>query len=103
MGKYLYMLNADGAAEPAGTGSSLNGTSVILTASGWADLVQTVSVDGVTADRNTCHIIVSPDPWSYDAYTEANVRCTGQGDGTLTFMAADAPEADITVNVLISK
>lgn len=73
-------------------------TTGTLTVAGWASNSQTISVAGVTA--NNC-VIVSPAPTSRAAYNDANVACTAQGDGTLTFGCEDVPIADITVNVLI--
>ena len=43
---------------------------------------QTVNVDGVTANSI---IIVGADKSNIDAYSDASVTCTDQGDGTLTF------------------
>ena len=104
MGKTLFMLDAGGGVVPAGTGSYMRIANVTLTAAGWASaLTQTVNVDGVTADRNTCHVIATPDSWSHDAYGEAGVRCTTQADGKLTFLAMEKPEIDLQVNVLIVK
>ena len=76
------------------------GVSVTLRASGWdADAkTQTVSIAGVTATAN-CIITAAPD--SYMAYAEAGVRCTAQGNGTLTFACETVPTADVAANVLI--
>ena len=75
-------------------------TSVGLTAAGWSGGAQTVSVAGVTASN---HVIVAPSPASRDAYINADVRCTAQGEGTLTFTAASTPTVGITVNVIVLK
>lgn len=69
-----------------------------LSASGWSNLAQTVSVSGVTSDNTA---IVSPAAASHVAYAEANVRCTAQASGKLTFTCDDVPSADLTVNVVI--
>lgn len=76
------------------------GVSVTLTAAGWdaGAKTQTVSVAGVTATAN-CIITAAPD--SYMAYSEAGVRCTAQGAGTLTFACETVPTADVAANVLI--
>lgn len=104
MGKALFMLDASGNAVPAGTGSYLKATSAILQAGNWNDaLVQTVSVENVTADKNTCHVFMSPEPWCHDRYADCGIRCTAQGDGTLSFMATSAPESDLTVSVMIAR
>ena len=71
---------------------------VVLPASGWSGLNQTVSVEGVTADNT---VIVTPAPDSYTACLEAGVYCSGQGAGTLTFTCSTAPSASVTYNILI--
>lgn len=72
--------------------------SVSLTAAGWSDNAQTVSVADVTANNT---VIVAPAPDSQDAYTAAGVKCTAQAAGTLTFACTEAPADDLTVNVVI--
>ena len=71
-----------------------------LPAAGWSGGTQTVSAAEVTASN---HVIVTPSPASRDAYINADVRCTAQGAGTLTFAAANTPQANIQVNVLVIK
>lgn len=71
---------------------------VSLPASGWTDNAQTVTVEGVT-DENT--ILVGYNPESYEAYSDAGIRCTGQGNGTLTFVCESTPDVDVSVNVVI--
>lgn len=71
---------------------------VTLTVSGWESGAQTANVDGVTAG-NTILVGYSPD--SFEAYTDAGIRCTGQGEGTLAFVCESAPDADVNVNVVI--
>ena len=70
-----------------------------LTVSGWGTgLTQTVSVSGVTASNT---VIVAPNAVSHVAYAEANVRCTAQTSGKLTFTCDEIPTAALTVNVVI--
>lgn len=70
-----------------------------LTVSGWGTgLTQTVSVSGVTVDNT---VFVAPNAASHVAYAEANVRCTGQSSGKLTFTCDEKPTATLTVNVVI--
>ena len=71
-----------------------------LPAAGWSGGSITVSAEGVTASN---HVIVAPSPASRDAYINADVRCTAQGAGMLTFEAAATPQANIGVNVLVFK
>ena len=72
--------------------------SVTLVAADWSSQSQTVNVSGVTASNN---VIVTYDPTSKADYTSADVYCSAQGDGTLTFDCKTTPSADISVNVLI--
>ncbi len=69
-----------------------------LSPSSWSSGTQTVNVRGVTASN---FIIVSPAPSSIDNYTAADIRCTSQGSGTLTFTCVTTPSTDIVVNVAI--
>ena len=71
---------------------------VSLTVAAWNENLQTVKVAGVTEDNT---IIVGAAPESYIPYAEGNVRCSGQGDGTLKFQCDDVPEEDLTVNIMI--
>lgn len=69
-----------------------------LSASGWSGGSQTVTVQGVTVSNT---IIVGSAPENYNAYAEANVRCTAQGSNSLTFQCDDTPSENLTVNVMI--
>ena len=72
--------------------------SVNLPASGWSSNQQTVAVSGVTASTEI--VVVSYSPGSYQAYTEAGVRATAQGAGSLTFACDEAPRADLVAEVM---
>lgn len=71
---------------------------VTLPASGWQDGCQTVNVSGATA-KNI--IIAGYNPESKEAYTDAGIWCSAQGDGTLTFSCENTPDVDVAVNVAI--
>lgn len=71
---------------------------VTLPTSGWSANAQTASVADVTADSI---VVVAPAPASRKTYTEADVYCSAQGNGTLTFSCEDVPSAALTVNVQI--
>lgn len=71
---------------------------VLLPASGWADNAQTVTVEGVTAGNI---ILVGYNPENYEAYSDAGIRCTEQGSGTLTFVCESTPDVDVSANVVI--
>lgn len=78
--------------------SKKKAVTVSLPAAGWAENGQTVNVGGVTAG-NTILVGYSPD--SFESYSDAGIRCTGQGEGTLTFVCESTPDADVNVNVVI--
>ena len=97
------MLKGTGASvvvATAGTDYALpaNGVAVTLTAAGWADNTQTVSVSGAT-DTNVK--VVSPAPASVDEYASCGVKAAAEGAGTITFACTTVPENDLIVNVAI--
>lgn len=69
-----------------------------LSSSGWSNLQQTVSVEGVTADNT---VIVVAAPASYMPCLENSIRCVAQAAGSLTFQCATAPTVNVTFNILI--
>ena len=72
---------------------------VTLAAANWSSNQQTgVAATGVTVSNT---VFVAPDPTDYADYTDAAIRCTGQGAGTLDFECDTEPENDVTVNVVI--
>lgn len=80
------------------SGATYTAATASLTSTGWSSGEQTVSVSGVTASNV---VIVSPDPGSHVAYSEANVRCIEQASGKLTFACDDVPGESLTVNIVI--
>lgn len=60
--------------------------------------IQSVSVAGVTAASN---IVVSPNANSWDKAVAAQVRCTAQGNASLTFTAAELPDAAVVMTIII--
>ncbi|MGM9588314.1 MAG: hypothetical protein ACI3VA_12625, partial [Candidatus Limivicinus sp.] len=85
-------------AVPKSYAVHMTGRTASLPVSGWSDLSQTVSVEGITAENT---LIVSPAPDSITACSEAGMYCAAQGAGTLTFVCADMPEGDVVYNILI--
>lgn len=73
-------------------------TTVTLPTTGWSSKKQTVSATGVTTDNS---VIVSPAEGSREAYIDAEVYCSAQGNGTLTFTCKDVPTVSLTVNILV--
>ena len=60
--------------------------------------IQSVNAAGVTAASN---IVVSPNANSWDKAVAAQVRCTAQGNASLTFTAAELPDAAVVMTVII--
>ena len=59
---------------------------------------QSVSVAGVTAASN---LVIGPAADSWDKAVAAQVRCTAQGNASLTFTAAELPDAAVVMTVII--
>ena len=59
---------------------------------------QSVSVAGVTAASN---LVIGPADESWAAAIAAQVRCTAQGNASLTFTAAELPDAAVVMTVII--
>ena len=76
---------------------------VTLTAAGWSDNTQTVTVSGVSADETAQLIQPMPSAASQAAYIEAGILCTGQAEGSLTFTAETTPTEDLTVYVALTE
>ena len=73
--------------------------SLSLSAAGWGSTKsRSVTATGVTASNI---VIVAPAPASQEAYAAAGVRCTAQAANRLTFTCEEAPDAALTVNVVI--
>ena len=74
---------------------------VSLPASGWdaSAKTQTVSVSRVTASNL---VYLSPAESSFEAWQGAQIRCSAQGAGTLTFACGgDVPTDAVTYNVAV--
>lgn len=74
---------------------------VTLTASGWNNNTQTVTVNGVSASEATQLITVSPTKTKVNTYIESGIYCSGQAENSLTFTCSEAPTEDITIYVTI--
>lgn len=84
--------------EASSGGDRLTTAVVTLDKDDWASNEQTVSVTGMTADAL---VWVSPAPISYSDYGEAEIRCTAQASGMLTFTCSSVPIVDIDVNIVL--
>lgn len=74
---------------------------VALPHSGWVDNAQTIQVVGVTDDSLNCHVLVNPNPVSYEGWCEYGVYPSAQGAETLTFKCKKVPKETLAVDVLI--
>lgn len=79
-----------------------NPTSVLVTlsSSGWSNLTQTVTVNGILADESAQLIMPVPQIASSSAYNSAGIRLTAQAANSLTFTASSAPSANINVYIV---
>ena len=59
---------------------------------------QSVSVAGVTVTSN---LVIGPAAGSWDGAVAAQVRCTAQGNASLTFTASKLPDAPVVMSVII--
>lgn len=75
-------------------------TTATLPASSWSSSSksQTINVDVVTT---TDDIVVTYAPSSHDAYVNAGIYCSAQGNGTLTFKCNKIPTSNVTVNIML--
>lgn len=70
-----------------------------LSATSWGTSnTQTISVTGVTADNT---VLISPDPSSQEVWGKAQIVCTAQAAGSLTFTCKSVPTAAVTANIVI--
>lgn len=81
-----------------GGGVEITVTSVAIAVADWSNNTCTKNVTGITASNS---VIVTYAPESKDVYTTANVYCSGQGAGTLTFSCDTVPTDAVTANVMI--
>lgn len=95
-------VTADAARSALGAIAMTN-TTATLTVSGWSDKKQTVNIAEVPSDGYDNLVIISPVVDSRTIYSECNIACTSQSNGTLTFECEDVPKIDIIVNVAILK
>ena len=94
---YGNLVGSGGSSASDGIGSPSN-SNITLTVEGWANNEQTVNVTGVT-ENNT--VIVGGDLGSEPSYTNCDVYCSGQSNGTLTFKCSFPPSEDLIANVAI--
>lgn len=79
-------------------GVSITNTTATIAVADWSNNTCTKSVAGVTASNT---VVVTYAPASKAVYTAADIYCTAQGSGTLTFACTTTPTAAVTVNVMV--
>lgn len=104
-------VDANGAPTKWEAGALATSQTVTLTVDGWVQgedgrYAQTVAVEGVTTDTEVILVDVELDTDDTDARAEYLAAWAGpsanevdQGDGTLTFYAAEVPTVNLPVNV----
>ena len=85
-------------AEKLAADAKSKGIAVTLASGSWSSKAQTVSVEGVTSGNN---VLVAAAPASRTAWNDAEIYCSAQASGKLTFKCGTAPTADVTANVVI--
>lgn len=76
----------------------ISSTTVTIAVNDWSNKTCTKNVTGVTSDNI---VVVTFAPTSKSVYTTADVYCSAQGSGTLTFTCATTPTDSVTANVMI--
>lgn len=79
--------------------ASFTRRTVTLTAAGWSNGRQTVTVSGILSDETAQLILPTPADASMAAYYEAMVYCSGRAQDQLTFTCDTAPTSTLTVYV----
>ena len=70
---------------------------VELSANGWVNKTQSVTVTGMNATKS---VIIQANNETVEAYNNASVKCTSQDANTLVFTCDTVPSGTIKVNVL---
>ena len=76
---------------------------VNLTAAGWSNNQQTITVNGVSATETAQLIQPMPAIASQDAYISAGIICSSQAVNQLTFKCSTVPTDDISLYVVITE
>lgn len=87
--------------ENLDTGGGGASTLVTLTAAGWSNKTQTVSVPGVSANEAAQLITPVPAIASQSAYYDAGILATGQAANSITFTADTTPTVNLSVYVVV--
>lgn len=86
------------------TKAMVHGTKIEVTTSGWSGYgpyTKDVTLEGVTADEETCHVIVIYSPGNKTQYQDTELEVIGQKAGAITLQVSEKPSSTFPINVLI--
>lgn len=86
---------------PLSAATIMNTETAVLLPDAWVDNSQTVAVEGVIADSEKQAVITVAAGDSHEVYLDCNIKLSGNGEGTLSFICDDVPTVEVAVNVLI--
>lgn len=99
----VYTVMSDQTITVTQTDSTPKRVTITLTASGWSNNTQTVTVNGVLADETKQLIQPMPAVASQAAYMSAGIYCSGQAANSLTFTCSETPTEDIALYIVITE
>lgn len=76
---------------------------VTLTAAGWSNKNQTVSVPGILADETKQLITAVAKSTDKQVFEECQLRMTTQAENAVTFGCSTAPDNDLTVYIVVQE
>lgn len=89
--------------DAGGGGGGPTSTLVTLTAAGWSNKAQNVTVTGVSANEAAQMITPVPAVASQSAYYAAGIRATAQAANSVTFTADTVPTVSLSVYVVVQE
>lgn len=91
-------------AERIATKASVYGTKIEVTTTDWegdGPYTKDVALSGVTADEETCHVIVIYSPGYKTEYQDTELELVAQKADSVTVQVSEKPSSAFPVNVLI--
>jgi len=83
-----------------GKQTKISSSSIVISTANWNGMLScTIPVSGVSSDNV---VWVTPDPGSYELFSDAQIRAVSQAEGTLTFACSEIPTIDIYINIAIA-
>ena len=81
--------------------SNVHSAVLTLEASDWDSNTNELTITGISDLTVSSIVLPVPHPNSMTDYMAANIVCTGQNNGELTFTCTNLPSNDITINIII--